>query len=131
MQADRPPIALVSAHDDAPRVLSALERAGFDVAFGYAPDFRAQTTGFSTFIETYKPSVIIFDLAPPVAEAVKDLLTFKSVAAVEGRTFVFVSSDEETCCGLPENVNAIRLDPDHPEPVLEAVRQALRDRRAA
>ncbi|HZU95759.1 MAG TPA: hypothetical protein VFF73_03555 [Planctomycetota bacterium] len=132
MSPDRPTIALVSAHDRGTRRLrAALEAAGYDVVFGYAPDFRNQTTAFATFVETWKPDVIVVELTPPADDALKDLLTFKTLRQAEKRKFVLVCSDEEMRTKLPEHVCTVALKSDDPAPVVKAVVEALADRQAA
>ena len=69
--------------------------------------------------------------AAPAVDAVKDLISFKSLPSAEGIPFVFVCSEEKTCSELPEHVKAIRLTDGNVDAVLHAVKEALRARRAA
>jgi hypothetical protein len=125
-KAARAAVALVSSHDSSPEIRSALERAGYDVTVSNGDEFRESKTAFSTFVETYKPDVIILDLPPPADDALKDFLAFKSAPSAEGRRFIVACSHEPTRVRLPGAIAALPFAASFRDSIVRAVRDALR-----
>ncbi len=129
--ASRSVVALVSTDDTPKGLRPALEQAGFEVPQTYAGDLRGAQTALSTFVETYKPDVIVLDSHGPADEAVKDILSLKSLRSARGTPVVFACSCAKTYPSLPENVGVLRLTDGTVGAVLSAVKDALANRAAA
>lgn len=125
-------VALVSSDDTPSGLRAALEHEGYEVPVVYARDLRGATTTFSTFVETYKPEIVVIDLHSPASDAVKDILSFKSVRSAESTAFVLACSDGVTHAKLPEQMGAIDISGDDGTGVvLRAVAAAITKKRAA
>jgi hypothetical protein len=124
-------VGLVAAEYTPEILRGALERAGFTVPCASAYDFRGAPTTFATFLETYKPQVVVLDLHPPADLALKDLISFKGLPIAEHVAFVIACSDRRTCSDLPSHAGALPLGVRDVPRVIEAVREALRAREAA
>ena len=124
-------VALVATDDTPKELRGALEEAGYDVPQAYAGDLRGATTALSTFVETYKPDVIVLDLHAPVDDALKDILSLKSLRSARGTGIIFACSDRPTRVKLIKTMGAVTVVDGSPDSVLAAVKETLDEREAA
>jgi CheY-like chemotaxis protein len=125
-------VAIFNTNDDTVELLrTAVENAGLVAVSGHIQDVRRGKLDLEEFIQTHKPRVIIYDLAPPYDRAWMFLQHLRDLPALRPIHFVLTSANVaplQELAGRDERIYEIIGKPYDIDQIVKAVKEASRAR---
>lgn len=132
-EARRLPVAAVinSTPDTIEMLRLVLQYAGFVVISAYTHDIRDGRTDIRAFMAEHRPSVVVYDIAPPYDQAWEFFQHLRRTPAMDGVRFVITSTNAGHVQGLAgndERVYEVIGKPYDLDRIVQATKEALRAR---
>jgi len=122
-----PVVAVFNSSEDTVEMLRLLlEHEGFQTATGHVPDIKRGRTDLLAFVEQHRPSVIVYDISPPLEQNWTFLRLVQNTEALKGCGWVITTTNKEALEGLVGTTGTFELlgKPNDLERIVEAVRNA-------
>ena len=128
---ERPPVvAVINTSPDVVDMLRlALEHAGFVVVSAFTFEIREGVTDVENFVRQHRPSVILYDIAPPYEANWQLFLHIRAMEAMKGRRFVLTTTNArqvQKLVGSAEEIHEIVGKPYDLDEITRATHDALR-----
>lgn len=128
---DRPPVvAVINTSPDVVDMLRlALEHAGFVVVSAFTFEIREGVTDVENFVRQHRPSVIVYDIAPPYEANWQLFLHIRAMEVMQGRRFVLTTTNArqvQKLVGSAEEIHEIVGKPYDLDEITRATHDALR-----
>ena len=128
---DRPPVvAVINTSPDVVDMLRlALEHAGFVVVSAFTFEIREGATDVESFVRQHRPSVIVYDIAPPYEANWQLFLHIRAMEVMKGRRFVLTTTNArqvQKLVGSAEQIHEIVGKPYDLDEITRATHDALR-----
>lgn len=125
-------IAIVNTTPDAIEMLrNVLMAAGFVVVSCYTHDIRDGKVDLDSFVRQHRPTVIVYDLAPPYEKSFQLFTHVRAMPVVHGSQFVLTSvnpSNVSNLVGRDERVYEVVDRQEDLMTLVQAVKEASRAR---
>jgi DNA-binding response OmpR family regulator len=128
---DRPPVvAVINTSPDVVDMLRlSLEHAGFVVVSAFTFEIRDGVTDVENFVRQHRPSVILYDIAPPYEASWQLFRHIRAMEVMKGRRFVLTTTNArqvQKLVGTAEEIHEIVGKPYDLDEITRATHDALR-----
>ena len=125
-------VAVLNSNQDVLRLIqSVLEDEGYTVATEHIVSFKDGEANLTQFLANHRPSVVIYDIAPPYKENWNFLQLLQKIPEVAAIPMVLTTVNKAALEGVVGETKAFEIlgTRDNLAPLIEEVNQSIRSRR--
>jgi DNA-binding response OmpR family regulator len=130
-----PVVAIVNTHEDTVNLLRhVFELDGFQTVNAFVHEIRRGDVDFVRFMSQHGPDVVVYDIAPPLAESWNFMKLIKNTEVLRGVPFVITTTNRpalQKLVGDDVEIHEMLTKPYDIDEILGAVRRAYQSRSAS